>query len=130
MARYAVVKDNNILNIIEAEESAFGILPILVPDANDFILIAENEAVYPGGDIINGKFRNPRPFPSWVWNENDWEWNSPIPYPDDFSNPYRWNEDLLEWEIVDRPIEHPIAVIMVNEDGSENQYFIDPEDNK
>lgn len=34
------------------------------------------------------------PFPSWVWNGNEWE--APLPYPDDGAE-YVWDESLGEW---------------------------------
>jgi hypothetical protein len=40
------------------------------------------------------------PFPSWVWNGDDWE--SPIPYPDsDFEGYYTWDEESFSWIAVE-----------------------------
>ena len=42
--------------------------------------------------------RPPQPFPSWHWDSEQNRWCAPVPYPDDTSLPYRWNESTGEWE--------------------------------
>jgi len=42
----------------------------------------------------NDHFRSPQPFPSWLWDNN--QWNPPIPYPQD-DQQYYWDEDTLSW---------------------------------
>lgn len=39
----------------------------------------------------------PKPFPSWVLNENTCYWNAPVPYPND-GQQYHWVEETLTWE--------------------------------
>jgi len=41
-------------------------------------------------------FIGPKPFNSWVLNEITFEYESPIPYPDDDKG-YNWNETTQEW---------------------------------
>jgi hypothetical protein len=41
-------------------------------------------------------FIPPKPYASWVLNEETFSWNAPIAYPDDGKR-YRWNEDSLSW---------------------------------
>lgn len=41
-------------------------------------------------------FIPPKPFPSFVLNENTCLWESPVPYPTD-GNRYEWNEENKEW---------------------------------
>ena len=49
-------------------------------------------------------FISPKPFPSWVLNEETCLWGAPIPKPDD-GNRYSWNEDAYQadnttgWEL-------------------------------
>ena len=57
-------------------------------------------------------FLKPKPFNSWLLNEETLEWNSPTPYPitniqnliNEFGNPqndlYNWNEEILNWELI------------------------------
>jgi len=47
-------------------------------------------------DSIRDAFIPPKPFPSWVLNEDTCNWESPIPKPDDGSD-YGWKEETQEW---------------------------------
>lgn len=45
----------------------------------------------------------PSPFPSWILNETTFEWDPPIPKPDDIITEtsittYDWNEETLSWD--------------------------------
>lgn len=51
-------------------------------------------------DSIRDAFIPPKPFNSWVLNEQTYDWESPIPYPTD-GQEYYWNEDNLDWELVE-----------------------------
>jgi len=39
-------------------------------------------------------FISPKPFPSWVLNENTCKWQAPIPMPE---GDYIWDEDSVRW---------------------------------
>jgi hypothetical protein len=41
-------------------------------------------------------FIPPKPFPSWILNEETCQWNSTKPIPED-GKPYVWDELLMEW---------------------------------
>ena len=43
-------------------------------------------------------FIPPKPFNSWILNEDTCLWNAPIEYPQD-NNKYIWNEQTLSWNI-------------------------------
>jgi hypothetical protein len=43
-------------------------------------------------------FIPPKPFNSWILNEQTCLWESPVPYPNDNSSMHFWNEDLQIWE--------------------------------
>jgi hypothetical protein len=45
-------------------------------------------------------FIPPKPFDSWLLNEETCQWHSPIPYPSDGFT-YAWNETELDWELLD-----------------------------
>ena len=47
----------------------------------------------------DGGFIPPKPFESWVLNEDTCLWVAPLPYPEDGAN-YTWNEELFAWEFV------------------------------
>jgi len=42
-------------------------------------------------------FISPKPFESWILNEETYSWESPVPRPDD-ENIYFWNEESTSWE--------------------------------
>ena len=44
-------------------------------------------------------FIPPKPFDSWVLNEETCLWEAPLPYPEDGAT-YYWNEELFSWEFV------------------------------
>jgi hypothetical protein len=44
-------------------------------------------------------FIPPKPFNSWVLNENTCQWESPVAYPND-GQKYIWNEDTQSWNLV------------------------------
>jgi len=46
-------------------------------------------------------FIPPKPFASWLLNEDTCLWEAPVAYPDD-GKPYRWDEDTQSWvEVVE-----------------------------
>ena len=48
-------------------------------------------------DSIRDAFIPPKPFPSWILNEQSCLWQSPITYPND-GKVYTWNEEIGNWE--------------------------------
>jgi hypothetical protein len=41
-------------------------------------------------------------FNSWILNENNCNWEAPVAYPVDsnVNNRYKWNEEILNWELI------------------------------
>jgi len=51
-------------------------------------------------DVVRDAFIPPKPYPSWILDENTCWWETPIPYPNDGKD-YYWDEDTVSWiEIV------------------------------
>ena len=50
-------------------------------------------------DSQRDAFIPPKPFNSWILNENTCLWDAPIPMPTD-GNRYNWNEEILNWELI------------------------------
>jgi hypothetical protein len=50
-------------------------------------------------DAVRDAFIAPKPFNSWVLNEETCLWESPTPYPVD-ENSYTWDEDTTSWVLV------------------------------
>jgi len=51
-------------------------------------------------DETRDAFIPPKPFNSFVLNENTCLWEAPVAYPQD-DNRYTWNESTLTWDIVE-----------------------------
>jgi len=51
-------------------------------------------------DETRDAFIPPKPFNSWILNEDTCLWNAPVAYPQD-DNRYTWNESTLTWDIVE-----------------------------
>ena len=51
-------------------------------------------------DETRDAFIPPKPYNSWILNEDTCLWNSPIAYPND-GETYLWNESTLTWDIVE-----------------------------
>lgn len=49
-------------------------------------------------------FIPPKPFASWILNEESCLWEAPIPYPTD-GGMYKWNEETGSWDLVVMPTE-------------------------
>jgi hypothetical protein len=50
-------------------------------------------------DAQNDVFIAPKPFNSWVINEDTWLWEAPTPMPDD-GKVYTWDEETTNWKEV------------------------------
>lgn len=56
-------------------------------------------------DSTRDAFIPPKPFASWVLNEDTCQWGSPVPYPTDVGTPeapkrYVWNEEAQQWDLL------------------------------
>jgi hypothetical protein len=45
-------------------------------------------------------FISPKPFNSWILNEDTCRWEAPVAYPTD-NKIYKWNETNLTWDLVE-----------------------------
>lgn len=48
-------------------------------------------------DETKNAFIPPKPYPSWVLNEETYLWDPPIPYPEVMTNFTMWDEDTQSW---------------------------------
>ena len=51
-------------------------------------------------DYMRDAFIPPKPFASWVLNEDTCRWDAPIPYPNDGQR-YTWDEASLNWIVAE-----------------------------
>ena len=47
----------------------------------------------------NGAFIPPKPYPSWLLNTNTFQWEPPVPYPND-GKMYYWDEETQSWVLM------------------------------
>jgi hypothetical protein len=47
-------------------------------------------------DSVRDAFYAPKPYASWILNEDTCQWEAPVAYPID-DKTYKWNEDELNW---------------------------------
>jgi len=50
-------------------------------------------------DEARDAFIAPKPFDSWLLNEDTCQWEAPVAYPTD-GNMYNWNEENKDWEAI------------------------------
>jgi hypothetical protein len=53
-------------------------------------------------DEYRDAFIPPKPFDSWLLNEDTCLWNAPVAYPTD-GKLYTWNEDTISWVEIESP---------------------------
>jgi len=51
-------------------------------------------------DVTRDAFIPPKPYNSWLLNEDSCQWNAPTAMPDDGKR-YIWNEDTKTWDLID-----------------------------
>ena len=55
-------------------------------------------------DADRDAFISPKPYNSWVLNEETCAWEAPVAMPED-ENMYTWNEETTSWDLVEEPTE-------------------------
>lgn len=50
-------------------------------------------------------FIPPKPYPSWILDEETCLWEAPVPYPGSGTDIYTWNEEKQTWDLVQITIE-------------------------
>jgi hypothetical protein len=106
MAHFAKIENNIVTQVIKIDNSVENEGQSFINDVlgleGEWIQTSYNSnfrGMYAGpGHMYHrdaDRFIAPQLFPSWVLN-NKWEWESPIPYPED-GNSYEWDEDTLSW---------------------------------
>jgi hypothetical protein len=53
-------------------------------------------------DAERDAFISPKPFESWIFNEENLDWKPPVDLPKD-DKAYGWNEDIVNWEEIQIP---------------------------
>ena len=53
-------------------------------------------------DEARDAFIPPKPYDSWILNEDACLWEAPVAYPDD-GKEYKWNEETTSWVLFEKP---------------------------
>lgn len=111
MAHYAKVLDGLVTQVIVAEPEFFD--TFIDSSPGEWIQTSYNTSCGVhrlGGTPLRGNFAGtgfgynreldafipPKPYASWVLNEETFSWNAPTAYPTD-DKMYTWNEETLSW---------------------------------
>ena len=106
MAHWAEIDENNIVlrvNVGDNNEPDEGYQWLLDNLGGTWVKTSYNATIrknYAGigytYDEIRDAFIPPKPFESWVLNENTCNWEAPVEYPTDDKS-YDWDEATLSW---------------------------------
>lgn len=101
------VKDNIVVNTIVIDDENINLIARIKDEfAYDFLVECNDNQVIPGWDFDGVGVVPPKPFDSWVFNQETRQWQTPIAYPTD-GKFYKWDEPTISWiEIIqDMPVE-------------------------
>jgi hypothetical protein len=101
--RYAVIKDNLVVNVILFDTPSQETLDFFIQDLNVDKIIPCPEKCAPKFTWDGSKFISPQYFLSWSYDEEINDWVPPTPKPDDGKR-YGWDEPTLSWKEVLFPI--------------------------
>jgi hypothetical protein len=101
MSHYAKIEDNIVTNVIVAEQEFID--SGAVGDPTTWVQTSYNSNTrknYAGIGYLYfadlDMFVPPKPFESWILDEDNGKWDAPTQKPDDGKN-YIWNEESLSW---------------------------------
>lgn len=104
VCNYLLLEDNVVVNIIRVENSPAGEAVVATLDGSWVKDPGEIDPKKTAGigwvwDPTNSEARPVQPFPSWsFFNTDIWDWDPPVPFPNDSSKQWIWNEDGLIWD--------------------------------
>jgi len=112
MSHFAKIDKNNIVTeVIVAEQNEIN--SEVFGDSFEFVQTSYNgnfrgkfASIGDIWDIINNKFIPPKPFDSWLWNENNYQWEAPVENTVSPNNQITdWNEETQSWDEATAPEE-------------------------
>jgi len=105
MAHFAKVKNKIVTKVIVAEQDFFN--SFVDNEAGEWIETFKDRSqrknyasVGYTYDKDKDAFIPPKPYPSFILNEDTCIWEAPIPYPSD-NLFYKWNEETTSWDLVE-----------------------------
>lgn len=99
MLKFAVIENNNVLNIIVADSKEIA----EQVTGHTCIEYADSNMAEPGGTFDGVDFIPRQPYPSWVLNEFK-SWVAPVPKPD-LGEDWVWDEETVQWKEITPSLE-------------------------
>jgi hypothetical protein len=97
MVNYAFIKGNEVFSIITFDDPTPELLEqFKIYHEADEIVLTTNTYISVGDLYVDGKFSPPKPYPSWILDEETYCWIPPVAYPAD-ELVYTWDEETLSW---------------------------------
>jgi hypothetical protein len=93
---YAFIKAGDVVNIAVFDDPSDELLSHFKAEFSLDDIVPMTERAVIGGTWDGTKFWRPKPYPSWVKNEETNEWESPVAKPDD-KEIYIWDEPSKTW---------------------------------
>jgi hypothetical protein len=97
MAHFAKIEDDIVTQVVVAEQA------YIDTKEGTWVQTSYNASIrknYAGigytYDLAKDAFIPPKPYPSWVLNEDTCNWDAPVTIPDD-GKAYTWNEATTNW---------------------------------
>lgn len=126
MAHFAQLDDNNIvsqvivindndcqINGFQSEDVGIAFCKSLFGENTKWVQTSYNKKIrknYAGigftYDVQRDAFIPPQPYPSWILNPDTFQWESPVPYPQ--NGTCAWDEATLSWKDIPITIDIPL----------------------
>jgi hypothetical protein len=97
--KYAVVQSEEVINVILINPEDFNSFKeqFLVENPSlELVAIPENLTVGTGCTYNGGKFFPQNPYKGWIFDEENWGYRPPTPWP---GEGYYWNEEIENWSL-------------------------------
>jgi hypothetical protein len=97
MANYAFIKNQIVVNVAIFDDPTSELLEQFKNEFDlDEIVLAPHIYVTPSDFFIDGKFIPKQIHNGWTFNEEQYSWEPPVPYPAD-DLVYTWDNETLSW---------------------------------
>ena len=105
---YVGVKDNLVVNTLVINDENIDLIANIKTEFNyDYLVVCEDNQVSIGWDFDGVGVVPPKPYNSWVFNQEVRQWETPIQMPDD-DKAYKWDEATISWVEIVQDIPHDI----------------------
>ena len=92
MSDYAISNGSTIINVVVSDN-----IDEVVSFFSDYDVFETSGRPWIGWTLEEEGWREPSPYPSWLWSGNDWE--APIEKPENTEfYIWEWDEEILNWK--------------------------------